>query len=146
MCFKNLNSKGFTLLEILLVFLVVGIVAALALPTYRDIILKANRSDAIISLLRLSTLLEQFYLSHNKYADDFSELITGVKSGEFYISEGGHYSIMYASTSEGVGWNLVATAIGEQAKDIDCAKLTMSSLGVKSALNKNDDLNSLCWL
>ena len=49
---KRIN--GFTLIELMIVVAIVGIIAAIAYPSYRDSVMRAQRSDAMATLARLS--------------------------------------------------------------------------------------------
>ena len=69
-----MNKKGFTLLELLVVVLIIGILAAIALPQYRSAVDK-SRYVALMDITRaLAEANERFYLLHNKYSTDFTEL------------------------------------------------------------------------
>ena len=59
--------RGITLLELLVVLVVVGILAALALPAYRQHALRVNRAEAMTALLQLQSAEEAYYLRHGTY-------------------------------------------------------------------------------
>lgn len=139
------KHNGFTLLELMVSISIVGITAAIALPTYRQSVLKTNRSDAQISMAGLATLQERFYFTHNRYTGDFAELIDGAVSNQPVISEKAHYSIALAVTPNGREWTMVATAINAQAEDHDCAKMSVTSKGQKTSVDSSDVASTDCW-
>ena len=70
---KN-NKKGFTLLELLVVVLIIGILAAIALPQYRKAKVKAEAKQLVLSVKALAEAQQRFYLLNNRYATQFSDL------------------------------------------------------------------------
>ncbi len=68
------NKQAFTLIELLVVVLIIGILAAVALPQYQKAVEK-SRATAIIPLLKaIGMAQEHYYLSKGTYADSFDKL------------------------------------------------------------------------
>jgi len=63
---KN-NAKGFSLLELLVVILIIGILAAIALPQYQRATEKAKMAEAVILLKAIAEAQQRYYMVHNKY-------------------------------------------------------------------------------
>ena len=63
------RQRGVTLIELVVVTVIVGILAAIAIPSYRIYILRSQRSDAKDAVLALATQQEKHYLQCNAYAD-----------------------------------------------------------------------------
>ncbi|MES2604460.1 MAG: type IV pilin protein [Pseudomonadota bacterium] len=139
------NTRGFTLVEMMIVIAIMGIIFAIAVPTYRRSILKSNRSDAQITLTQLATLEERYYFRENNYTGSFADIVTGATAGQPISSDEGHYSIALTLTGGGTGWSMTATAVGDQLGDSECYKLTLTSLGAKTAVNSSNAASSVCW-
>ena len=76
---RRLN--GFTLIELMMVVAVVGILAAVALPSYRQYIVRAARVEAQAELLELASLQEKIFLNSNAYAFSVTGAYNGTSAG-----------------------------------------------------------------
>ena len=61
------TARGFTLVELMVAVLVVGILAAIAIPSYRSYVLRATRAEAKQALLARASDLERCYTRNNTY-------------------------------------------------------------------------------
>lgn len=141
----RIRMKGVTLIELMIVIVVVAILASIAVPSYRQYVLRAHRTEAKTALLNLAAAQEKFYLQNNTYAAD-SALSTAPPAGLGLpdTTENGWYTIAITAASA-TAFSATATATGAQTADSDCATLTLTGLGVKSATNSGGSASSVCW-
>src|ERR1044071_8966117 len=77
----RVRQTGVTLLELMTVVMIIGVLSAIAIPSYRGYLLRAQRSDATAALLRVAQAQEKFYLQNNRYASTAAELAAAPPAG-----------------------------------------------------------------
>jgi len=128
------RTQGFTLIELLVVIAIIGIIAAFAIPSYQQQVLKAGRSEGHAALNQLAAIQERHYANNNRYGSAAEINLTTVFPSS--QTEKGKYSI--ALELDAPGFIITATAIGSQAKDTLCPTLTINNIGEKGP-------NIDCW-
>jgi type IV pilus assembly protein PilE len=113
------RSRGFTLLECVVVCALVGILAAAALPSYLHQHLRAARADAVQALGALQTAQERHRLQHGVYAADLAAL-PGLSSQ----TSSGRYTLSLARSAAET-YFATAQARGVQTRDSECLALTL---------------------
>src|SRR3954467_8277053 len=66
--------KAFTLMELLIVLIIIGILVLLALPNLMPLISKAKSTEAQLQLEHVHTLEKSYFYLHSKYSSDFTEI------------------------------------------------------------------------
>jgi type IV pilus assembly protein PilE len=117
---RGRRMSGFTLIELMVAAVVIGIVAAIAYPAYVSHISKSRRSDAKIALNALQLSEEKYRASNASYG-------TLANLGASSTSSGGYYTIAVSGLTA-TGYTLTATAAtgSSQASDTGCTSMTLT--------------------
>ncbi|HEY7754504.1 MAG TPA: type IV pilin protein [Steroidobacteraceae bacterium] len=143
------RQRGVTLIELVIVVIIVGILASVAIPSYRAYVIRSQRADAKDALLALATAQEKHYLQCNAYATDLANA-TDCAAGELLspdASKNGWYDLAIVN-ADAVSFTASATATagGNQFQDTDCRTFTVTNAGVRTAANAGGADNSAeCW-
>jgi prepilin-type N-terminal cleavage/methylation domain-containing protein len=111
------NRKGFTLIELLIVVVIIGILAAIALPKFANTKQKAIKSAMISDLRNLATAQEAFYADSTHYATTYGTT-TGPNQVTFAISQGNVIGISTGSNAS--GWGATVTNVGYNVGTSHC--------------------------
>lgn len=131
------RMRGVTLLELMIVVAVVGILAAIAYPSYQDQVRRTHRADGKAMLIQTSQQLERCYSRFSSYNN------AGCVIAFPLTSDDGHY-VITATARTATAFTLDATPQGGQADDTDCGVLRLRSTGVEGSLGADTDANG-CW-
>ena len=127
------RQAGVTLIELMTVTLVVGILAGIAIPTYRQYTLRANRTDAKTSLLSQAGALERCYTRYNKYTLNTDPAL-GCNLPATSPSQNGYYQVTITVIdlpTLGAKFLLTAVPQGAQAQDSGCGSLKLDNLNTR---------------
>ena len=144
---KATRQRGFTLIELMIVIVVIGLLAAFAYPSYLEQIQKMRRSDGKAALLETAQVLERCFTEFNRYNMPGSggtpacpALNTaGDALATVYATSKESYYIVSTSVLTNTAFTLQATPTGVHVSDNDntadnrCGVLTYNQLGVKGA-------------
>lgn len=139
-----MSCRGVTLLELLVVLVLVGIVAALALPAYRQQMIRVHRTEAMIALLQMQSAQEKFYLRHNRYTGDIT-VAPPAGLGLSTASSSNQYVLSVAVASDGQSFIATATPTpdGGQRADHECLAFSIDARGRRAVGGSRDA--RYCW-
>jgi type IV pilus assembly protein PilE len=140
------RSRGFTLLEVMIVVVIVGILAAIALPAYQSQVRKGNRSAAQQFMQDVAVLQQQIMLDSRNYV-----AVTATSYFANRPSDGSNPGVGKAAPDTTTGkydftvtvnnaatpptFTITATALGGQDKDPNLHSLTLDQAGNRKTFN-----------
>ncbi|MEM8561152.1 MAG: type IV pilin protein [Pseudomonadota bacterium] len=142
---KSMLSKGFTLIEVIIVIVVVSILMAIALPAYQDSLTKGRRADAKEGLMDAANRQERFMLDRGTYTQTMTEL--GFPNNPT-LSKEEYYTLEVEAPDPNCPiancYQLKATPVagGIQSEDTRCTNFFIKSTGAKTATGTTA---AECW-
>jgi type IV pilus assembly protein PilE len=146
---RRAPSAGFTWLEALTALVVVGVLAAIAIPSWRTHLLRTRRGDAAAALVDLQRAQDTFFGRHARYANA-GELTSPPPGGLGLpdVSARGFYRIGMTTDADGLGYTATARilAAAGQSDDTRCVALSIDHLGQRRAADsEGNDRTADCW-
>lgn len=143
------GQHGFTLLEIVIAIVIVGVLTAVALPSFQGSIRKSRRAEAFAAISAVQQAQERFRSSNANYGNLNSPADAATLPNLLTTTPSGYY-VITVSSETATGYTAKATAQGAQAADAGCrmmgVRLANGSLSYgsgASALDWSDPAR--CW-
>ncbi|MDP1557440.1 MAG: type IV pilin protein [Nitrosomonas sp.] len=128
---KESQQNGFTLIELMIVVAIIGILTTIALPSYTQYVIRANRSAAQAQMMDIANRQQQFLLTNRNYVDKTTLEASGYG---LPTDVGSKYTYTLAVGAGTVpSYTLTFTSIGSQASD---GNLVLTSEGTKAPAEK----------
>jgi len=166
---RKYGMSGFTLMELLITVVILGILVGIGYPQYTRYITETRRSDATINLTRIAALQEKFFTECGRYTANFNGTIfdpnpvnrcTGLgvaPTAASFTTSDGYYTLTIpillpgpapAAIPGGGGYTLSAAPAGAQLGDAaKCTTFTITNTGVKAATGTDGNplTGGKCW-
>ena len=126
-------ERGFTLIELMIVVAIIGIISAIAYPSYMESVRKSNRADAKAALNDVSQRLQRCFTAYSDYTNANCALGQTLVDGDSVNSGEGMYAVTGNLTATTFALTAAPVAGTTQADDTKCGSLTLNQAGVKGA-------------
>ncbi len=131
------TMRGITLIELMIVVVIIGFMAVIAYPNYREFAARAKRNEAKAALLQIATNQERFYLQNNTYTCDMTRL--GFADAAGFVTESRSYTVDVTACDAN---NFTAQAVynNADAEAGKCGSFQINGRNVKTSAPYGD-----CW-
>lgn len=145
--------RGFTLAEVMTVLVVVVVLGAIAVPLWRNHLLRVRRAEAISALIAVQSAQDKFFGRNARYAGA-AALTTSPPAGLGLgaTSEHGHFRIELSTSDDALRYTAVARSQPQnqdtagESGDTRCAQMSIDHLGIRRATDTAGvDRSGDCW-
>ena len=135
------KENGFTMVELMIVVVIIAVLAAIALPSYRQYVLRANRTEATRYLSDIAARQERYYYSNNHYTSTLADLSAGSIVPRNYAFS----TVASAASVSPPTYAITATPIGNQLRDDKkCLSISLNNVGIWHSTGTAAD-DPKCW-
>ena len=134
--FPSGAHRGFTLLELMVVLVVVSILTALAISAYTFAVRKTRRGAAQGCLTESAQYMERFYTTNMRYDQDTGGTAVSLPGCSADVTK--YYTVSFSAGPAQSSFTLQAVPKGSQTKDTTCGTMTINQVGVSTPA-------SGCW-
>ena len=140
---RRFGLTGFSLVELLVVLVIMGVLSAVALPAYTRYVQRGHRTEAMAALLEAQHYMERYYSANGQYLSPANAAPVLPQRLQQVPTQGSvryRLSVREASVNS---YLVQAVPEGSMAGDV-CGSLTINQTGLRGVLNSNRSVAE-CW-
>ena len=134
---QHTRAPGFTLIELMIAIVIIGVLMGIAVPSYKNYIVRANRTEATQFLIDLANRQQQYLMDARKYASTLSELSVTAPTeyAKYYVATDA--SIFSAVNNSATPPTFTLSAVPKAGTtQVGDGTLTIDNTGAKSPIAK----------
>ena len=140
---RQYRQAGFSLVELLVVLVIMGVLSALALPGYSRYVQRGNRTEVMAALLEAQHFMERFYSANGQYLSPANAVpMLPQRLQRIPIQGTVRYQLSVREATVN-SYLLQAVPEGSMAGDV-CGNLTINQTGLRGVLNSSRSVAE-CW-
>ncbi len=139
------THRGITLIELMIVVTIVGILASVAYPSYREYVVRSGRTEAKVALSQAASDLEKCFTRNMRFTSNAGDCPVADRAAAGFVTEDGKYriSVVDAAALTATTFVLTATPQGAQSDDAECGNFTLNERGVRGI--SGSGTVARCW-
>jgi type IV pilus assembly protein PilE len=143
------RSRGFTLVEVFTVLVTLVVLTAIAIPMWRNHLLRVRRADAMAALTAIQAEQDRFFARNARYASDTE--LSAPPPGGLGVgakSSGGYYALELRTDADGLAYRAIARAVplAGASEDARCVQMSLDHAGMRRAQDASGgDRSTDCW-
>ena len=140
---RQYRQAGFSLVELLVVLVIMGVLSALALPGYTRYVQRGNRTEVMAALLEAQHFMERYYSANGQYLSPANAVPMLPQRLQGIPSQGTVRYQLSVREATANSYLLQAVPEGSMAGDV-CGSLTINQTGLRGVLNSTNSVSE-CW-